>query len=55
MLAFAGAKLLLAHTAWKIDNVVALGVVATTLAASVVASLLHPARGPRDGSGATPA
>jgi len=43
VLAFAGVKLLLAHTAWKIDNVVALIVVAVTLAGSVVLSLLHPA------------
>ncbi len=45
VLAFAGAKLLLAHTAWKIDDVVALLVVLGTLTAGVVASLLH--RAPR--------
>lgn len=39
VLAFAGVKMLLAHTAWKIDNAVALGVVALTLTAGVVASL----------------
>jgi tellurite resistance protein TerC len=44
VLVFAGAKLLLAQTAWKIDNLVALGAVAATLAASVLASLLHPVR-----------
>jgi tellurite resistance protein TerC len=44
VLVFAGAKLLLAQTAWKIDNFVALGAVLATLAASVVASLLHPVR-----------
>ena len=43
VLAFAGIKMLLAHTAWKIDNVVALVVVASTLAASVALSLLLPA------------
>jgi|CXWL01.1.fsa_nt_gi tellurite resistance protein TerC len=45
VLAFAGAKLLLAQTAWKIDNVAALGVVAVTLGVSVAASLLRPVRG----------
>ncbi len=44
VLVFAGAKLLLAQTPWKIDNLVALGAVAATLAASVLASLLHPVR-----------
>lgn len=46
VLTFAGVKLLVAHTAWKIDNLVALGVVAATLGASVVLSLVHPARDP---------
>jgi tellurite resistance protein TerC len=45
VLVFAGVKLLLAQTAWKIDNLVALGAVLATLAASAVASLLHPIRG----------
>jgi tellurite resistance protein TerC len=45
VLAFAGCKLLLAQTAWKIGNVTALGVVAATLALSVLASLLHRPRG----------
>jgi tellurite resistance protein TerC len=44
VLVFAGVKLLLAQTTWKIDNLVALGAVATTLAASVAASLLHRTR-----------
>jgi len=44
VLVFAGAKLLLAQTAWKIDNLVALAAVAAILAASVVASMLHPGR-----------
>ncbi|MCC6653154.1 MAG: TerC family protein [Candidatus Eisenbacteria bacterium] len=43
VLAFAGTKMLLAHTAWKVDNVVALIVVAATLGVGVAASLLHPA------------
>jgi len=46
VLAFAGVKLLLAHTAWKLDNAVALGVIAVTLGASVALSLLLPARRP---------
>lgn len=45
VLAFAGVKLLLAHTAWKLDNAVALGVIAVTLGASIALSLLLPARG----------
>ena len=44
VLVFAGAKLLLAQTAWKIDNLVALAAVAAILAASVVASMLLPGR-----------
>lgn len=44
VLAFAGVKLLLAHTSWKIDNLVALGAVATALAGGVAASLLRPVR-----------
>jgi len=40
VLAFIGAKMLLAHTAWRIDTLSALLVVATVLAASVVTSLL---------------
>lgn len=51
VLAFAGVKLLLAHTAWKIDNIVALIVVASTLAASVLASLLRPVRPTAGSSG----
>ena len=42
VLAFAGVKLLLAHTPFKIDNAIALGVVAATLGASVALSLLRP-------------
>jgi tellurite resistance protein TerC len=48
VLAFVGVKMLLAHTAWKIDTLLALGVVVLVLAASVVASLLWPKR-PRPG------
>lgn len=44
LLAFAGVKLLLAHTAWKIENDIALGVIAATLAGSIVLSLVFPAK-----------
>jgi len=44
VLAFVGVKMLLAHTSYKIDTLVSLGVVAGILAVSVVASLLRPAR-----------
>jgi len=40
VLAFVGVKMLLAHTAWRIDTLSALLVVATVIAASIVASLL---------------
>ena len=36
VLTFVGVKMLLAHTAWKIDTLVSLGVIVFTLAASVV-------------------
>jgi tellurite resistance protein TerC len=42
VLAFVGVKMLLAHTAWKIPTLLALGVVVIILAASVVVSLLRP-------------
>jgi len=42
VLTFVGVKMLLAHTAWKIDTLVSLGVIVLTLAASVVLSLLRP-------------
>jgi tellurite resistance protein TerC len=44
VLAFIGIKMLLAHTAWKIDTLPALLVVATVLTISVIASVIH---GPR--------
>jgi tellurite resistance protein TerC len=40
VLAFVGVKMLLAHTAWRIDTLSALLVVATVITASIVASLL---------------
>lgn len=42
VLTFVGTKMLLAHSAWKIDTVVSLGVIVTVLSVSVVASLLWP-------------
>jgi tellurite resistance protein TerC len=44
VLAFAGVKLLVANTAWRLDNAVALGVIAVTLGASIALSLLLPVR-----------
>ena len=44
VLAFVGVKMLLAHTPYKIDTLISLGVVAGILALSIVASLLRPAR-----------
>jgi tellurite resistance protein TerC len=37
-----GVKMILAHTAWKIDTLVALGVIVVVLATSIVMSLLRP-------------
>ena len=42
VLTVVGVKMLLAHTAWKIDTLVSLGVIVLTLATSVVMSLLRP-------------
>ncbi len=42
VLTFVGVKMLLAHTAYKIDTLVALGIVVGVLAVSVIASLLRP-------------
>src|SRR5512147_231875 len=42
VLAFVGVKMLLAHTAYKIDTLASLGVVVAILAISVVASLVRP-------------
>ncbi len=44
VLSFIGVKMLLGHTAWKIDTLPALVVVAAILAASIVASLVHARR-----------
>jgi len=42
VLAFVGVKMILAHTAWKIDTLVSLGVIVGILTVSVVWSLLKP-------------
>ena len=42
VLSFVGVKMLLSHTAWKIDTVVSLGVIVLILTLSVVLSLLKP-------------
>jgi tellurite resistance protein TerC len=42
VLSFVGVKMILAHTAWKIDTLVSLGVIVLILATSVVWSLLRP-------------
>ncbi len=44
VLTFVGVKMMLAHTAWKIDTHVSLGVIVLVLAGSVVISLLRPKR-----------
>jgi len=43
VLAFVGVKMLLAHTPWKLDTLLSLGVVGGILAISIVTSLLRPA------------
>jgi TerC family integral membrane protein len=44
VLAFVGVKMLVAHTAWRIDTLAALLVIATVLIASIAASLLRRRR-----------
>jgi tellurite resistance protein TerC len=44
VLTFVGVKMILAHTAWKIDTHLSLGVIVVILTASVVCSLLKPRR-----------
>jgi tellurite resistance protein TerC len=41
ILVFVGIKMSLAHSAWKIDTAVSLAVVASILAISVIASIVH--------------
>ncbi len=54
VLTFVGVKMLLAHTAWKIDTLPALLVVAIVITASIAASLLCRYREDRNGFGALP-
>ncbi|MBI5380794.1 MAG: TerC family protein [Opitutae bacterium] len=42
VLTFVGVKMMLAHTAWKIDTLLSLGVIAAILITAVIASLLWP-------------
>ncbi len=42
VLTFVGVKMLLGHTAWKIDTLVSLGVIVAVLATSIIVSLLRP-------------
>ena len=42
VLTFVGLKMILAHTSWKIDTLVSLGVIVAILTTSVVWSLLKP-------------
>jgi len=44
VLSFVGVKMILAHTAWKIDTLVSLGIVVLILSIAIVASLLRPKR-----------
>ena len=42
VLTFVGVKMLLGHTAYKIDTLVSLGVIVSVLATSIIVSLLRP-------------
>lgn len=42
VLSFVGVKMILAHTAWKIDTLVSLGIIVLILSLSVVMSLIRP-------------
>lgn len=48
VLSFVGVKMLLAHSQWKIDTHVSLGVIVVVLAASVIASLVWPGKPARE-------
>lgn len=56
VLSFVGMKMILAHTAWKIDTLVSLGVIVAILTTSVVWSLVKPkkAKIPVDGGAGIP-
>ena len=42
VLTFVGVKMLLAHSPWKLDTLLSLGVIVLILAVSMVMSLLRP-------------
>jgi tellurite resistance protein TerC len=42
VLVFVGVKMMLAHTAYKVDTLVSLGIIVVILAVAVVASLMYP-------------
>jgi len=44
ILCFVGAKMALAHTAWKLDSLVSLGVITGILAITILASIIHRRR-----------
>ena len=46
VLSFVGVKMVLAHTAWKIDTLVSLGVIVVILAVSMIWSLWRPKKAP---------
>ena len=48
VLSFVGVKMLLAHTPWKIDTAVSLGVIVSVLGASMVISLMRPRTADKD-------
>jgi tellurite resistance protein TerC len=54
VLGFVGIKMVLSHTAWKIDSIISLGVVALILATSVIASLYATRERPGDKSSSSP-
>lgn len=46
VLSFVGIKMLLAHSAWKVDTLVSLGVIVLILAVSMIWSVLRPRKSP---------
>jgi len=52
VLSFVGMKMILAHTAWKIDTLVSLGVIVLILTTSVLASLWKPKKAKTESIGA---
>jgi tellurite resistance protein TerC len=55
VLAFVGVKMLLGHTAWKIDTHLSLGVIVAILATAIITSILRPKKPlPKPSPGFTP-